>query len=94
MNQTPSTRDEPPTEWPVPVFNVLTNKRGTLLVQASAGQVVLVPPPGTGFIVPSASLPILRDAVNVAEAIAELQAKTLRNIALLRDAERRQDDER
>lgn len=76
MNDTPL----PPDKWEVPVRHALTNKEVTLIVQASEGDVVLVPPPGPGVTVPRASLNTLRDALNVAEAVADLQQQTLHRI--------------
>lgn len=92
MNDTPpGVREEHPTEeWEVPVLNVLTERPGVLLVQASAGRVVMVPPPGSGYVVPPESLPILRDALNVAEAVAKLQEQTLRRAEWLSRDEGRQ----
>lgn len=82
----------PPAEWYVPVLNVLNHRAGELIVQASIGRVVLVPPPGTGHIVPTQSLPLLRDGLNVAEAVANLQAarlpRTLPHMAISTDGQR------
>lgn len=96
MTDTPprAASEEQPTEWEVPVLNILTSKAGMLLVQASDGRVVMVPPPGTGYVVPPESLPILRDALNVAESVAKLQEQTLRRAEWLSRDERRQGHER
>lgn len=75
MNSSPP----PPDTWEVPVLNVLTNRPEKLLVEASVGRVVLVPPLGPGVTVPRESLQVLRDALNVAEAVADLQAAALRS---------------
>lgn len=67
----------PPVTWEIDVLNVLNHKPGHLLVEASVGRVVLVPPPGSGHIVPSQSLQSLHDALNIAKAVADLQAESL-----------------
>lgn len=68
---------QPPATWEIDVLNVLTYKPGKLLVEASVGRVVLVPPAGSGHVVPDSSLPQLHDALNVAKAVADVQALAL-----------------
>jgi hypothetical protein len=72
-----TTDPPPPATWEINVLNVLTNRPGKLLVEASVGRVILVPPPGSGHLVPDGSLQQLHDALNVAKSVADMQSMAL-----------------
>jgi hypothetical protein len=57
-------------QWDVPVVVSASSQRRMLRVVISDGEVVLIPPPGAGFILPASSDAALADAIEQARDVA------------------------
>lgn len=70
-DQTGSRADAPQREeWKVLVLDAVTDEPRNLIVAVSETRVVIVSPPGGGYVVPPRSIPIYVDALNTARNVA------------------------
>lgn len=73
----PDDRPQSPTarpareEWTVPVLDAVTDKPRDLIVAVSGTRVVVVTPPGGGYVVPLRSVRTNIDALAAAHSVAE-----------------------
>jgi hypothetical protein len=66
-------------EWTVPVLTGIRREPAVLTVAVAGTDIVIVPPPGEGYIVPPESLPRYLDALQAAKAVADHRRRGYRS---------------
>jgi hypothetical protein len=65
-------------EWRVPVLDAVTDEGRDLIIAVSDTRVVVVTPPGGGYVVPRSSIPLYRDALQAADNVAAARLRGYR----------------
>lgn len=65
--------------WKIPVFDAVLMRPRTVLVEVSETRVVVVPPAGSGYVVPPESITPLCDALRAANSVATHRRRAARD---------------
>ncbi|HEX6354398.1 hypothetical protein [Actinophytocola sp.] len=68
----------PREEWKVRVLDAVTDEPRELIIAVSDTRVVVVTPPGAGYVVPPQSIGTYRDALRAADNVAERRKRGYR----------------